>query len=213
MPILYSFRRCPYAMRARLALAVSGQSCVLREVALRDRPAELYAVSPKGTVPVLVLGERVIDESLDIMKWALQKADPEGWLLPGKSEFEAAERLIEVCDGKFKFNLDRYKYSARHEPARREEFRELGAVFLRSLEEKLAKNAFLFGPARSLADQAIAPFVRQYALTDRDWFEAQDWPHLALWLEAFVRTDLWGRVMTKFPVWNPDDTPLRLSWI
>ncbi len=116
VPILYSFRRCPYAMRARMAIAASGQTCALREVVLRNKPPEMIAVSPKGTVPVLVLpDERVIEESLEIMHWALGRNDPQGWLAPLNDDRDALDAMIAENDGPFKDALDRYKYPTRYE--------------------------------------------------------------------------------------------------
>jgi glutathione S-transferase len=212
-PILYSFRRCPYAMRARLALAVSGQSCLLREVFLRDRPEELYEVSPKGTVPVLVLSDgRVLEQSLDIMQWTLSNRDPEDWLPPDQEAADQTKRLIDACDGDFKHSLDRYKYSARHKPEEREEHREAAAAFLRDLNTQLAHAPFLLGNRLRMVDQALAPFVRQFAMTDKDWFNGQAWPHLALWLETFLASPLLARVMHKHDVWKSEDAPLLIEW-
>ncbi|MDE0897304.1 MAG: glutathione S-transferase [Planctomycetota bacterium] len=211
-PIFYSFRRCPYAMRARLALAVSGQSCELREVALRARPQELYSASPKGTIPVLVGDKRVLDESLDIMLWTLGNRDPKLWLPANEQAREETERLIGACDGDFKHNLDRYKYSARHDPEKRDDYRESGAHFLRELNVTLAKSSYLLGHSRTLADQALAPFVRQFAFADKAWFDNQDWPHLEKWLDRFLGSPLFQRVMVKHPVWAPGDAPTIVTW-
>ena len=211
-PTLYSFRRCPYAMRARLALSVAEQTCVHREVWLRERPAELRTVSPKATVPVLVLTDgRAIEESLEIMLWALEQRDRDGWLRNAEQQAEALE-LIACCDGEFKQHLDRYKYSERHAGADREEERELGAAFLRQLELRLEHNAFLMDARISLADMAVAPFVRQFAATDSDWFEAQPWPKLGAWLTAFVASPLFLGCMRKLPTWEPDSAPLLIEW-
>ena len=167
LPILYSFRRCPYAMRARLALAASGLACELREVVLRDKPTDLLEASPKGTVPVLVLPNGdVIDQSLDIMRWALRQHDPEQWLRPERDTPSAMEALIAQCDDEFKADLDRYKYPDRYPGADPLAHRQAGAAFLASLETRLSATACLFGSQASLADMAIAPFVRQFAHTD-----------------------------------------------
>ena len=156
-PIFYSFRRCPYAMRARLALLVSGQICEIREVRLSAKPAELLAASAKATVPVMVSPDgAVIDESLDVMRWALQQHDPCRWLLGDDAE------LIAANDGPFKHALDRTKYPDRHgsDPA---EHRAKGLRFLEALEARLATADNLCGPAMTLTDAAILPFVRQFA--------------------------------------------------
>jgi glutathione S-transferase len=182
-PILYSFRRCPYAMRARLALTVSGISCELREVHLRAKPAEMLAASSKGTVPVLVLPDgRVIDESIDIMRWSLAKSDPEGWLERDDSE------LIAANDGPFKHHLDRYKYPERYGDYPLEH-REEGLTFLREIDALLASRGQLGGSERGLTDAAIMPFVRQFAAIDSSWFETQSLPNLKIWLAGHIGSD------------------------
>lgn len=201
-PVLYSFRRCPYAMRARLALMVSGTRCQLREVALRNKPAAMLAVSPKGTVPVLVLDDgRVLEESLHIMRWALERHDPEGWLL----REDAA--LIAANDGAFKHDLDRYKYPQRHgsDPLTH---RERGLNFLRTLEPRLADGGQLVGESRGLTDAAIMPFVRQYAAVDRAWFDAQPLPALHGWLSSHLNSPLFQAIMLRLAPWCEDDLPV-----
>ena len=198
-PILYSFRRCPYAMRARLALLVSGAVCELREVKLSAKPEAMLAASPKGTVPVLVLPEgRVIEESLEIMRWALGQADPEGWLAGD----DAA--LIAVNDGAFKYCIDRYKYPQRHgsDPI---EHRDRGLSMLADLDARLASHAGLCGSSRTLADMAILPFVRQFAETDRVWFDAQLLPRLQAWLAGHLASALFERAMLRVAPWRPGD--------
>lgn len=190
-PILYSFRRCPYAMRARMALAVSGTACEIREVKLRDKPAAMLAASPKGTVPVLVLADgQVIDESLDIMRWALGQGDPEHWF----DGDDAA--LIAANDGPFKHHLDRYKYPDRHgtDPL---EHRALALAPLADLDARLRHHAYLCGETRSLTDAAILPFVRQFAAVDRDWFDAQKLPALQRWLAEGLASPLFADVMAR----------------
>ncbi len=195
-PILYSFRRCPYAIRARLALAVSGTAVEHREVKLRDKPAAMLAASPKGTVPVLVLPDgRVIDESLDIMRWALARNDPEGWLAGD----DAA--LIAANDGAFKGHLDRYKYPERY-AADGVDHRAAGLAMLGALEQRLGEQAYLGGDRFGLADAAILPFVRQFAAVDREWFAAQDLARVQGWLAAFVGSPLFEGVMAVREPWR-----------
>ena len=202
LPVLYSFRRCPYAMRARLALAISGQACELREVVLKAKPPELLAVSSKASVPVLVLqGGKVIDQSLDIMLWALGHSDPGQWLLPAPQAARALA-LIEDCEQTFKHHLDRYKYPGRYAGADALAHRSSASAWLAGLEQQLQPAAWFFGAAPSLADMAIAPFVRQFAHTDPDWFAAQDWPSLRVWLNAIVGSALFDSVMHKYPPWH-----------
>jgi len=207
LPVLYSFRRCPYAMRARLALAVSGQVCELREVILRDKPAEMLALSAKGTVPVLQLNDgSVLDESLEIMTWALKRHDPEVWLLPQVGDHEQMLTLTAACDGDFKHHLDRYKYSARYEGADQLFHRKSAGEFLDRLENRLTDMPFLFGSRGTLADMAIAPFVRQFANTDRTWFDSAPWPHTANWLDNFTSSALFTSIMKKHKPWRRGET-------
>ncbi len=207
-PTLYSFRRCPYAMRARLALAASGRQCVLREIVLRDKPAEMIAASAKATVPVLRLPDgRVLDESLDIMMWALQQNDPGQWLTPESGSLDEMTALIGENDGPFKQHLDRYKYENRYDDddADPAHHRSEGSLFLKALDARLARHGQLFGSRAGLADFAIFPFVRQFANTDRDWFDAQPLPSLQSWLSGHLNGALFQSVMLKWPVWAPGD--------
>lgn len=208
-PILYSFRRCPYAMRARMALLISGTPVRLREVVLRDKPKEMIAASPKATVPVLVQNDgAVIDESLAIMHWALDRHDPNGWL-----ENEAAgDDLIAEADSDFKDNLDRYKYPTRYDDVDPIVHRSAGLEFLMKLEKRLAANDQLLGNRASLADFAIFPFIRQFANSDRNWFDVQSLPALQNWLAAHLESDLFTTVMTKYAQWKTGDAePLFAS--
>ena len=206
LPILYSFRRCPYAMRARMALWISGTSCELREVRLSDKPPALLEASPKGTVPVLVLPDgTVIDESLAIMRWALARHDPEMWLAGDD------KGLIETGDGPFKHALDRYKYPGRYPGCDPLEHRADGLRFLMELEQRLALTASLTGPHRALADVALFPFVRQFAHTDRDWFAAQPIPRVQAWLGRHLASRLFAAVMGKFAPWQAGDAAIALS--
>ncbi|MFC0205636.1 glutathione S-transferase [Novosphingobium soli] len=201
-PVLYSFRRCPYAMRARLALAVSSTRHVLREVKLSAKPPSLLDASPKGTVPVLVLPDgAVIDQSLDIMRWALAKSDPEGWLPRADGE------LIARADTGFKHDLDRYKYPQRH-GADPTVHRALGAEFLRVLERRLEGAEQLDGPARGMTDAAIMPFVRQFAAVEPDWFVAQPLPRVRAWLQGHVGSELFAAVMVRHAPWMPESEPV-----
>ena len=202
LPILYSFRRCPYAMRARLALQAAGQAVEHREIALKNKPAEMLRASPKGTVPVLVLADgTVLDESLDIMRWALVRNDPQGWLGNDGTSRQDAWALIAQNDGEFKFHLDRYKYPHRYGLADGVAHRELARGFLEILQDRLALHSFLAGAHFGLADAAIAPFVRQFAHTDPAWFSAQAWRYLAQWLQDFEASAAFAQVMEKHPVW------------
>lgn len=209
-PILYSFRRCPYAMRARMAVMQSGTVCELREVVLRDKPAAMIELSPKGTVPVLQLPDgRVLDESLDIMRWALDIHDPDGWL----DRFDESADLICRLDGDFKGALDRYKYFVNHPEHPQGQYRDQGAQFLALLEDRLASNGGhgLFGRRLTFADFAAIPFVRQFASVDRPWFDQAPFPLLQVWLNRALEGDLFLSVMTKYPAWRPGDEPVMFG--
>lgn len=201
LPILYSFRRCPYAMRARLAIASAGITFELREIVLRDKAPEFLTASPKGTVPVVVTGGTVLEESLDVMHWALGENDPEGWLnVP-----QEAHSLIAEADGPFKSALDRTKYATRYKDADPSVEREKASAFLRKLDMMLVEQLYLFGESPSIADMAIAPFVRQFANIDKDWFDAQPWPDLIGWLERFLSSERFAAIMKKNPKWQAGD--------
>ena len=200
LPILYSFRRCPYAIRARMALCYSGVQCELREVVLRDKAPEFLQVSASGTVPTLVLEDQVLDESFDIMRWAMDQSDPEGWLeMP-----EAGYDLVEETDGPFKKALDRTKYASRYPDANKDDHLRTAQEFLKKLDSML-DNQHLFADTPRLADVAIFPFVRQFAFIDKTWFDAQDWPRLHRWLESHLASELFLNVMPKYPKWQSGD--------
>ncbi len=206
-PILYSFRRCPYAMRARLALLASGTVCELREVVLRNKPAEMLAVSPKGTVPVLVLPDgQVLEQSLDIMLWALQRHDPQLWLAATEAQHAEHLALIAECDGPFKAHLDRYKYPNRYDLPDGLAHRARGSVYLGALNSTLGPTGYLAGAEWGLPDAAIAPFVRQWAHTDPDWFANQPWPALQQWLRSFEDSPRFARAMAKLAPWQVGNT-------
>ncbi len=191
-------------MRARLGVLVSGQEVEHREVVLRDKPQAMLDVSPKGTVPVLVLDDgTVIEESEEVMLWALGQSDPESWLAPERGSLADMRTLVARTEAEFKCHLDRYKYSNRYEGADSEEHRELAAVFLRELDGRLGESKYLFGSRFAFADAAIAPFVRQFANTDRTWFDAQPWSHLLAWLEEFLSSERFVAIMGKHPKWEP----------
>ena len=204
LPILYSFRRCPYAMRARLALLSSGTEVVLREVVLREKPAEFVAASAKATVPVLVLPDgSVLEESLDIMHWALRRHDPEHWLDGDNAA------LIPANDGPFKAHLDRYKYADRGDAGMAD--RDAALAWLAALDAILSARAYLGGEHPALADAAIMPFVRQFAQVDRPWFDAQPLPHLQAWLERQVALPRYLHAMTRWPKWQPGAPEVRFG--
>ena len=188
-------------MRARLALSQSEAKVELREIVLRDKPDAFLRASPSATVPCLVLQEKVIDESLDIMIWALERNDTTGWLqMPDR-----AWDLIAECDGPFKFALDRTKYASRYPDENPDEHRKVASLFLRDIEAQL--DGQLYGKP-SLADAAILPFVRQFAFIDKAWFDAQDWPKLHVWLSNFLTSERFAEIMPKFAKWQPGGAPV-----
>jgi glutathione S-transferase len=199
LPILYSFRRCPYAIRARLALLASETRCAIREIKLSAKPPELIQVSPKATVPVLVCADgRVIDQSLDIMRWALARHDPAGWLE------HVEEALIEANDGPFKHHLDRAKYPDRYgEDAAIH--RDACVALLAPLEERLASAPHLCGDRPGLADAAILPFVRQFAAIDRGNFDTSSLCHVSGWLDRFLASNLFEAAMPRLAPWQAGD--------
>ncbi|WP_434603492.1 glutathione S-transferase [Pseudomonas sp. R1-7] len=195
---LYSFRRCPYAMRARMALRYSGIALDIVEVSLKAKPAEMLALSSKGTVPVLHADGQVIDESLEIMRWALDQHDPQDWRLADDPERRAlTATLIEENDQVFKLNLNRYKYPERHPEHSAVHYRSEGEVFLRKLEGLLGTRKYLASGHLSLADVALMPFVRQFAHVDRHWFTQAPYPRLQEWLQGLLDSELFVAIMAK----------------
>lgn len=203
-PRLYSFRRCPYAMRARLGILFAELQVILREVTLKDKPPQMLAISPKGTVPVLQLADgTVIEESREIMMWALTQQDPRG-LLDAETLHEA-NALIDKNDNEFKYWLDRYKYADRHLEMTEVEYRQKGEVFLQTLEELLTKNPYLLGDSATTADIGVMPFVRQFAHVSRDVFYRLPYPNLQRWLQDWLNHPLFLQAMTKFQPWQAED--------
>lgn len=206
LPILYSFRRCPYAIRARMAIAYASITLEMREVALANKPAAMLAVSPKGTVPVLQLSDRVIDESIEVMRWALSQSDPENWLAVDSQQEQST--LIEENDNEFKGWLDKYKYWDRYPEQSQQDYRIKAENFLSTLELRLQQNSYLLGDNICMADIAIFPFIRQFAFVDKPWFDDADYPLVQRWLNQFLQSKLFEQVMEKHALWQqPDDQP------
>ncbi len=202
LPILYSFRRCPYAMRARMALAYSQTTVELREILLNDKPASMLEYSSKGTVPVFFFENQVIDESLDVMKWALQYRDKDNWFYgqDDKTQKQILE-LIDTNDNIFKPILDHYKYSDRH-PESEEHYRNQSLSYLQELNQRLIENNYLFGESITLADIAILPFIRQYAFVNKKWFDATEYHALQRWLQVLLSSDMFASIMDKYKPWK-----------
>ena len=202
-PILWSFRRCPFAMRARLAIAASGQMVQLREILLRDKPTTFLSTSPKGTVPVLDLRNgMIIDESRDIMFWALIQNDPYGWLNVWQRQPDMVGLFLDNLDGPFKSNLDRYKYASRYDASAARQHRDDGAQFLVIVNKMLEQASALSGSNLGIMDFASLPFIRQFRIADPDWFDAQSWPHLSRWLDSFIHSTRFHEVMQKYVPWQ-----------
>lgn len=205
---MYSFRRCPYAMRARLGILFAEMKVELREIVLKNKPAQMLAISPKGTVPVLELAEggsfnrRLIEESREILEWALQQNDPQGLL---HTDLVSASALIDRNDNEFKHWLDRYKYADRHPELTQLEYRQQGEVFLQALEHLLAKNRYLLGDSVSVADIGIMPFVRQFAHVDREVFYSLPYPNLQQWLRDWLAHPAFQQAMVKYQTWQEGD--------
>ncbi|GLQ35307.1 glutathione S-transferase [Amylibacter marinus] len=196
LPVLYSFRRCPYAMRARIALSQMGHRVALREVIFRDKPAELLETSPKGTVPVMVLPDgQVIDESFDIMCWAYRD----------RPVTEAERTLVQRCDLEFKPWLDRYKYPDRFKDTSRDQALDKACIFIAELDQLLGATPYLSGDQRGFADIGIAPFIRQFAHVDRPWFMAQPFGRVIAWYQDFVEWYGYNVIMDKYPKWQKGD--------
>ena len=215
LAILYSFRRCPYAIRARLAILFAELQVELREVVLKDKPAQMLAISPKGTVPVLQLSdEAVIEESIEIMIWALKQRDPQGLLSSdcsydyGYNYKQQSAALIEKNDKEFKYWLDRYKYADRNPEMSQTEYRRQGEVFLKDLETLLTKHRYLLSDQPSLTDIAIMPFVRQFAHVDREVFDNLPYPRLQRWLKRWLEHPIFIQAMAKVAPWQEGDEAL-----
>ncbi|WP_207385823.1 glutathione S-transferase [Legionella bozemanae] len=195
-PILYTFRRCPYAIRARMALVYSKIKVEQREVELKNKPQEMLLASPKGTVPVLILENgHVIDESIDIMIWALTQFDPEGWLSIGQKD--KWHELIRLNDIKFKPILDNYKYPQKSEKKDPLYYREEAQEYLYKLNSLLIRNHFLLANHINIADIALFPFIRQFYMVDPQWFAQSDYKSLHAWLQFFLDSELFLTVMKK----------------
>ncbi|MBP7370663.1 MAG: glutathione S-transferase [Arenimonas sp.] len=212
-PIFYSFVRCPYAIRARLALIFAKQSVILREVSLKHKPADMLAISPKGTVPVLQLADgRVLEQSRDIMHWAISQNNP--YKLRNHQDIES---LLDENDTSFKTNLDQYKYPQRFEQENTREYslqaRHRAENFLSQLESRLQMHPFLIGNQVSLADIGVMPFVRQFACVDQDWFNHAPYPRLQQWLASWLQSEPFQRCMQKCKTWQPGDSDVITSII
>ena len=204
LPILYSFRRCPYAMRARMAIHISGQKCEIREVLLRDKPPSMLEYSAKGTVPVLILQDcKVNDESLDVIDWALNLNDPDDW--QRSKDKEKTKELIKINDGEFKYHLDRYKYSKRYDNEDPEFHRKKCLKFIESINNELNNSEYIFDDNISYADIVLLPFIRQFRIADIEWFDSLPYNNLKKWLSSFLGSSLLNSIMKKYDLWKEGD--------
>ena len=202
-PVLYSLRQCPYAMRARIGLLLANQSVVLRDIVMTNIPTEMLTASPKGTVPVLVLSDSsVIEESLNIMLWALKQNDPDNLLY--RHERDALDNmltLIQRCDNEFVDALKKYKAASRYHDSNIQTYRQQCEIFINDLEESLTKHHFIMGDSASLVDYAILPFIRQFSNVDKKWYKQAPYPKLQQWLENHYQNPIFAKAMTKYPQW------------
>ena len=201
--VLYSFRRCPYCMRAHMALKNSALKIELREVVLKEMPDELLKVSTKATVPVLVMPDKnSIDESWDILKWSLEQNDPDNWSGDDGQFLQDAEMLVETNDFSFKNDLDHYKYADRFPEHSAEYYRDACVEFIEELEEMLGQKSYLLSEQVSVADIAIFPFIRQFSLVDKNWFDHSDFKNVQAWLESLISTELFQDIFQKHDPWK-----------
>jgi len=207
-PILYTFRRCPYAIRARIGLAYAEIKYEHREVVLKNKPVEMITLSPKGTVPVLSFDEILFEESLDILLWALSQNDPDGWMEFDPVLLEEMASLVEKNDFEFKGHLDHYKYADRFPEYSQLEYRERCEPFLELLESLLQNNTYLFAPRRSYADIAIVSFIRQFSKVDETWFNNSPYPKVRAWLRKLTSNPLFLTIMKKYKAWSLGDPPI-----
>jgi glutathione S-transferase len=213
-PILYSLQHCPYAMRARMALLRAKEDVLLRAIVTSDKPKEMLAISAKGTVPVLVLEDgNFLDESLDIMLWALKKNDPQDLLRASDpSILTEMLELIDECDVDYRANLTSYKHAKRFHIDTEIELRSACENYIQKLEDRLVSQSYFFGESLSLADLAILPFVRQFANTDKKWFRETHYKNLSQWLSTFMASTLFSKTMRKYPLWNEDHEEFIFNW-
>lgn len=210
-PVLYSFRRCPYCMRAHMALKKTGIKTELREVNLSDLPKEVLNISSQSTVPVLVLPDgTTYDESWDIVKWALAQNDPDNWLGKDNEFLLDAEILIETNDYSFKIDLDHYKYADRFPEHSEQYYREQCEEFIEELEDMLSEHTYLLSDQLSLADIGVFPFIRQFALVDKDWFDQAPYPKVQQWLNRIIDSELFQDIFQKHELWKAGDTAIYI---
>ena len=206
LPVLYSFRRCPYAMRARMAIILSSVECELREILLKNKPEQMLSLSPKGTVPVLAFDNTVLDESMDVINWAFAK-DSSKFLKYSSSESKLSIYFVELFDAKFKYHLDRYKYASRYDKTSDDHQGECLKILL-ELNESINAGPWIFGATVSLLDISILPFIRQCKIANPHWFLEQDFKKVINLLDYFESSVLFHIAMKKFDEWNPENSQI-----
>jgi glutathione S-transferase len=216
LPVLYSLRNCPYAMRARLAIYKSKQTVELRDVVLKHKPPEMIAASSKATVPILVLATaQVIDESLEVMLWALGESDPDNLLRIENSkqsvslnetkpsiETKDILKLIDLFDSEFIPCLDAYKCAKRYHESNLKECRHACEVYIQKLEHRLSLHKYLIDDNESMADIALLPFIRKFAKVERQWYRQSSYPNIRHWLNQYLQSALFNKVMAQHPLWS-----------
>jgi len=212
IPILFSFRRCPYAMRARIAIKLCNLECEIREINLKLKNKEFLELSPKGTVPVLVLpDDKIIEESMDIIHWAISNNDPYNLKLKNLEIYNKDMDLISIFDNEFKYHLDRYKYNSRYKGINKEEHKYKARDLLVNLNNSLKEKQWLNGENISISDISILPFVRQYRIADIKWFDEKlELPNINRWLDKFLNSKIFNNVMKKYKIWETTDQKIFL---
>jgi len=202
VPIIYSFKRCPYAMRARMAIKLANIKCEIREVRLNNKPKQMLDISPKGTVPILILNNRVIEESNDIIEWVIEQND----IFKGNlndNQINITKNLIEVFDSKFKYHLDRYKYSTRYIDHNRDLHRKECLKILVDLENRISNKKWIFGSEINKLDISILPFIRQFKIADPQWFDGQNKIiKIKQLLNTFLSSSLFKDIMHDYELWE-----------
>jgi len=213
LPVLYSLRNCPYAIRARMAIYVSGQAVQLRDIALSDKPAHMLQVSPKGTVPVLMLqNDKVLEQSLEIMMWAFGQSDPNNYLMSHCPNSRAEMlRLVDLFDTEFKLCLEKYRSAKRYHDESVLAHRLACEHYLQVLEQKLSQHPYLMSDNPSLADLAIVPFIRQLARVERQWYLQSPYPNIRAWLNGYLQSLMFSKVMTKYSLWLAEESLIVFS--
>ena len=212
IPILFSFRRCPYAMRARIAIKLCSLECEIREINLKLKNKEFLELSPKGTVPVLVLPDnKIFEESMDIIHWAISNNDPYNLKLKNLEIYNKDMDLISIFDNEFKYHLDRYKYNSRYKGINKEEHKYKARDLLVNLNNSLKEKQWLNGENISISDISILPFIRQYRIADIKWFDEKlELPNINRWLDKFLNSKIFNNVMKKYKIWETTDQKIFL---